>query len=147
LTFGPNLIHGRQVYGTAQVTSNPNHATHIDAIVQQLTAQAPEGTYFVLNRTWRTALGRHLVHLGTEASRTKPDILIVQQLDAARQNWRVHAIEVLSGDQTKPGSIAHLNVSWNDKVLMTLPNTIGSVQKRTFDAVAPDEFPHAIQWS
>jgi len=94
-------ISGKKVYGTAQNTGDDGaHAQHIEDIVAQLAPQAPTKTYFVLNRTLRTALGRQIVpDLNTDAAKKRPDIIIVQPLGGGK--WKVHAVEVLSGDQRK----------------------------------------------
>jgi len=99
LNWGPSTIGGKVVYGTAQDTSNgqdPNnpHAVRINAIVAALAPNAPAGTYFVLNRSWRTALGRPNVDVDP---RFDPDIIIVQPLDppgTPHRRFKIHAFEV-----------------------------------------------------
>lgn len=150
LNFGPTSVNNRQVFGTAQNTSQSDdpdnaHMQWVNSIVAALTSQAPEGTYFVLNRTWRTALGRDLVPDGTQAAKNRPDIIIVQPTDAERQNWKVHAIEVLSPNQTAAAAIAKLNREWADEVKTTLPNRPGSVQKGDFMGIGINQMPN-VSW-
>ena len=95
------------IYGKAQNTQaskgvkdqNNAHFNWVNAIVANLAPTAPKGTYFVLNRTWRTALGRDNVNKFTLAANNRPDIIIVEPLTTAKPQWKVFAIEVSSGDQ------------------------------------------------
>jgi len=104
-------VGGYDVYGTAQ-DSSAQHAAWINTLVDKyIAAKPPEGTYFVLNRTWRTALGRNNVPLGTPGANNRPDILIVQPLGKGR--WKIHAIEVKSGGQEDDEMIARMELGWN----------------------------------
>jgi hypothetical protein len=116
------------------------HSAASPFLCNQLTAQAPAGTYFVLNRTFRTALGKMVVpNLHTDAAKKRPDIIIVQPLGAGK--WKVHAIEVLSGNQTRDEMLLKLDTAWRNKV----EPCNGDVVKGTFDAGSITWFP-PINW-
>ena len=134
-------ISGHKVYGTAQnttgLTDDP-HAAHVMAIVNQLAPMAPADTYFVLNRTWRTALGRHNVPIGTAGAEKQPDILIVQPLGNGK--WKIHAVEVMSLHQTRAQMKARLDAAW-----ATVLKHGGNIDKGTFEPVSQSDFP-TIVW-
>lgn len=64
------------VYGSPQnTTGSPNnpHAAAIMAEVARMVRNAPAGSYVVLNRSWRTALGREFT-----STSLRPDIIMVR---------------------------------------------------------------------
>jgi hypothetical protein len=134
-------VAGHWVYGTAQnTTGSPDdaHAAAINAIVAQLAPQAPAGTYFVLNRTWRTALGRHNVPVPNSAGGTlRPDIIIVQPLGNGQ--WKVHAVEVMSPGQDRAEMTDRMNDAWR-----TVNTHRGDIGRGSFKAVPQTEMPNIV---
>ena len=96
----PTTVNHRDVYGTAQntqanqgVPANQNpHAIKVNDIVKDLSATAPPGTYFVLNRQWDTALNRNGQNINQQNLnyKKKPDILVVEPLGGG--NYKVFGI-------------------------------------------------------
>lgn len=124
-----------KIYGTAQFTTEAaGHDTHIDAVVERLARNAPDGSYFVLNRSWRTALGREFVPLNTIGSDTHPDIIFVQAL--ANGRYRIHAFEVLSPGQDGDVLNTQLQAGWDS----VIPPT--DLVPGRFRSIAIGEFPN-----
>jgi hypothetical protein len=103
---------GVRVYGTAQETlNNPLHAQHITAMVERLAARAPAGSYIVLNRSWRTALGEAAVpSRWSLAGRNHPDIILVTP--GPNGQYRVSAYEVISPPQTAAALEQAMQNAW-----------------------------------
>ncbi len=97
------------IYGAPQVTNGFNGLAHAQAImnqVQALAPNAPAGSYFVLNRSWSTALGRHYT-----TTRLRPDIIYAEHLGGGR--FRIHAYEVASPGQSHQQLLNQLNQAWS----------------------------------
>ncbi|MFO0967237.1 MAG: Ig-like domain-containing protein [Gemmataceae bacterium] len=132
-TWGPRTVRGKTVYGKAQNTTggaNDPHATHIDAVVDRLAKDAPAGSYFVLNRSWRTALGRTTVPSTLKGR--EPDIIFVQPLGNGK--FAVSAYEVRSGRQSVEEMLDRLDEGWNTV-------TKKDIEKGDFFALAIGQFP------
>lgn len=132
-TAGANNV---KIYGTAQNPTglaNDPHAAHINAVVDRLAANAPAGSYFTLNRSWRTGLGRGSVTTRSGNQDLQPDILYVQNLGNGR--YRVRAFEIMSGNQTREQMMQRMNDGW--------ASVIGGndVRRGRFVPLAIGEFP------
>jgi hypothetical protein len=143
LSYNPRTQGGYMVYGLAQNTTgapgNP-HAAQVTAILNSLIASGPPtGTYFVLNCSWRTALGRNNVDLGTAGAADRPDIIIVEPLGSG--NWKVHAIEVLSGDQREPAARLQLQ-----RDFASVNHWNGQIDGGLFAAVSQTDPSPVIAW-
>ena len=116
-----------------------------------LAQTAPAGTYFVLNRSWRTALGpnngpngKKNVDTGTTAANQRPDILIVEPLNETKTLWKVSAIEVQSGTQKLPDleqALRNAYATINNKSTITK----GTLKAVTQEEIQASQFP-TITW-
>jgi hypothetical protein len=100
------------IYGAPQVTNGGNGQAHKQAIINQINAlapNAPAGSYFVLNRSWSTALGRPYT-----TTRLRPDIIYLEHLGGGR--YRVHAYEIASPSDDRALLQQRLYDGWNSLI-------------------------------
>jgi hypothetical protein len=116
------------IWGEAQKTfqdgSETLHAADIIAKARQLALDLPDGSYIVLNRSWRTSVNRYTVStVGNQNLR--PDIIVVRRLRNGK--YQISAYERLSPGQTRDDALNGMRQGWLSVV------TTGEFKKGLFD--------------
>jgi hypothetical protein len=115
--WGPRVRNNINIYGQGQNTTsaatNP-HAAHVEEVANRLADSAPPGSFILLNRSWRTALGLQAIGNSGGNPNLRPDIIYVQQMGPG--NFRIHAYEVISPGQGREMLQQRLTNGWGSVV-------------------------------
>lgn len=134
--WGPRQINNINIYGRGQNTTGAitdPHAAHMEAVADRLAQTAPAGSYILLNRSWRTALGLQAIGNSGGNPNLRPDIIYVERLGPG--NFRIHAYEVVSQGQFEPMLQQRLQNGWSSVV------TNNNIQRGELLPIAIGQFP------